>query len=436
MTFWRSVHSVVVTCHSCSLSLLLLSYMLESIIIMESVDTQSQLSGKKRKGGVPIPSFSCVSPSKAESVPVNWNTASLTRAETALHINRIRRGPSKWTSDGVLKLDDFYTLSRQLSLVDTPMNSKQEDPDGLAPPERLLCDLVCVGSPSLYQMVQNDNKEWCLKMMEFKGNRVMALRQQIMESSNVDVAKRDALIKAIMDHRGMSTKQKVPKNHAKENKVTSPQKVILEPFIFQGMTLEDRIQARADAREQREAEATAKSKSDAPDHSHLLRLADAMWSHSRHTLRRESRNNQTRRFSLTVKQVVKLFAGSLVSSSSSRTAQLHREKATRSEMLEALLELQKLVPEWISFSSKNLAKDTLVWLSPTADFASVRSKLGAPKNTHVKQSLVTKKFAARVSLSPDFGRDKTVSASRGFAAPRKRPASNTLIASEQKRTRD
>lgn len=402
---------------------------------------KSKLIGRKRKesGGIPIPSFSeCVSPPTTEP---NWNTSSLSRAEAALHVNRIRRGPSKWTAEGLLKFDDFYWLSRQLSLVDTPLNhTSNVDPDGLLLPERLLCDLVCVGSPSLYQVVQNNDKELCLKMVEFKGNRVVALRQ-LMQSTQVnEVVKRHA-VKAILEHRSMSEKQDMtPHDTAANNKngeatASVPQKVILEPFLLQGMTLEDRVQARAHARHQREAEATAKNKSgDHADYSSLLRLADAMWSHSRRSLGRESRRNnpttKTRRFSMTVQQVVKLFAGSLVSSSSSRTAQLHREKATRSEMLQALSELQRLVPEWISFSSQNLAKDTLVWLSPTADFASVRTKLGAPKNTtHVKQSLDTKK-PARVSLSP------AMSSSKGLGVERKRPAPNALVSSEQKRTRN
>jgi len=102
---------------------------------------------------------------------------------------------------------------------------------------------------------------------------------------------------------------------------------------------------------------------------------------------------------MTVKQVVQLFSASLVSFSCSKTAQLHREKATRKEMLQALVDLQKLVPEWISFSSSNLTKDTIVTLSCKADFTLVRTKLGAPKN--VKQKSL-QKVPARVSLSPNF----------------------------------
>jgi len=341
-----------------------------------------------------------------------WNESCLPRAEGALHINRVRRGPTLWSPKGLLRLDDFYLLSRQLALVDTPTDSRV-DPDGLTLPERLLCDLICVSSPDLYQLVQNDDNVWCLQMVDYKGNRLAGLCSLMMRPQ-LDVAKRDATLKTILEHRALSEKNVVqqetpPAMMYTVERSASPQKIILEPFIRDGMTLEDRVRARSKAREQREADAASKKKGDKSDYSSLLRLADAMWSHSRHNLRRQSRISRrpVTRFSMTVKEVVKLFASSLVTSSS-RTAQLHREKATRNEMLQALRDVQKLVPEWISFSSADLSKDTIVWLSTTADISSVRTKLGAPKSKHSKRPFDDdfKKKPARVSLSPAAGSNK------------------------------
>ena len=254
--------------------------------------------------------------------------------------------------------------------------------------------------------------------------------------------KRNVILKAILEHQRASNAHQTSLANGEntENNVkASPKKVILEPFIFEGMSLEDRVQARAGARQQREAEAALKIKSGKPDYSSLLRLADAMWSHSRHVQRRQSPNTPkstlaVRPFSMTVKQVVQLFSASLVSFSCSKTAQLHREKATRKEMLQALGDLQKLVPEWISFSSTNLTKDTIVWLSCTADFTLVRTKLGAPKNFK-KESL--QKAPARVSLSPNFGlANKMKKVDMAPAAARsKRAAPDTLSSSSQKKIR-
>lgn len=438
-----------------------------TFLLLTVVSTMAASSFKMKRSerknlGIPIPSFSCVSPSNKKSpplsttVPAKWNQSSLSKAETALHVSRIRSGPTKWTPEGLLRLDDFYVLCRQLSLVEVPKAASEEDADGLSLPERLLCDLVCVSSPSLYQLVQNDDNDWCLQMVHYQGNRLSGLGRLMMRPE-VDVAKRDATLKTILEHRMVSQKRKVEQETPvtpldTEETRPSPQKVIQEPFIRDGMSLEERVRARAAARQQREADASSKNRSDKPDYSSLLRLADAMWSHSRRNIRRQSQifSMSSAPFSMTVKDVVRTFAGSLVTSSS-RTAQLHREKATRTEMLQALRDLQQVVPEFISFSSspnKPLSKDTTVWLSTTVDISSVRTKLGAPKSSsQTKRPLETKKAPARVSLSPPTVATKddatTPSPSkkqrrspRFMATLRKRKPQDTLLSPFRKRNGD
>ncbi len=161
---------------------------------------QAKLSGQKRKSGdVPIPSFSCVSPAAEKSEMPCWNQWSLTQAEAALAVSRIRRGPSKWSSEGLLQFDDFYSLVRQLSLVEPP---KTEDPDGLSSPERLLYDLVSLGSPLLYQICQNEKNQWCLKLVDYQGNRVAALRQLMLDTPKLNAVaanKRNVILDAIFE---------------------------------------------------------------------------------------------------------------------------------------------------------------------------------------------------------------------------------------------
>ena len=387
--------------------------------------SQPRRSEREKKGRIiPIPSFSCVSPSAPATPPSKpstmikapkWNESCLSNAEGALFINRVRRGATLWSPDGLLRLDDFYYLCRQLKLVETSPKEAPADPDGLTLPERLLCDLICVSSPSLYRLVQNEHNVWCLEMVKYKGNRLAHLCS-LMNRPELEDAKRDATLKTILEHRSLP-KNDIVKNQAPvkmnvEENTVAPQKVIMEPFIRDGMTLEDRVRARSQARQQRQADSTSKKNSGKPDYSSLLRLADAMWSHSRHHLRRQSRISRrpVARYGMTVKEVVNLFSGSLVTSSS-KTRQLHREKASRTEMLKALRELHQLVPEWISFSSADLSKDTTVWLSATADTAAVRSKLGAPTGSKRPMRPVdsNKKAPARVSLSPADKANDTVS---------------------------
>jgi hypothetical protein len=400
---------------------------------------QAKLSGQKRKSGdVPIPSFSCVSPAAEKSEMPCWNQWSLTQAEAALAVSRIRRGPSKWSSEGLLQFDDFYSLVRQLSLVEPP---KTEDPDGLSSPERLLYDLVSLGSPLLYQICQNEKNQWCLKLVDYQGNRVAALRQLMLDTPKLNAVaanKRNVILNAILEHqRASKAKKSVNGENSGNNVKNLPKKKILEPFILEGMSLEDRVQARAGARQEREAEAAFKKKSGKPDYSSLLRLADAMWSHSRHFQKRQflkntEKSTHVRPFSITVKQVVQLFSASLVSFSCSKTAQLHREKATRKEMLQALVDLQKLVPEWISFSSANLTKDTIVKLSCKADFTLVRTKLGAPKNLKQKS---LQKVPARVSLSPNFSQAnkmKNADMTPANVVRSRRAAPDALVSSQKK----
>jgi hypothetical protein len=87
---------------------------------------------------------------------------------------------------------------------------------------------------------------------------------------------------------------------------------------------------------------------------------------------------------MTAKDVVSLFAGSLLVPG---TQQVHREKASRAELLQALRDLAVLVPEWISLSSPDLSNCMTVWLVATADYASIRIKLGAPSNSSTKKPI-------------------------------------------------
>ena len=425
-------------------------------------------SAKAKKQDIPIPSFSCVSPSTesskettTESTPPKetaakptWNSQWLLRTEGALQVQRVRRGPSKWSKEGRLHLEDFYALARQFALVETS-NDKVKDPHNLSLPERLLCDLVSVASPSLYNLVEKDGM-LCLQSVDFHGNRMEELRR-LLSGTEMQVTKRDAILVKILEHRSSQMKlaPQVTANTPKE--VHAPDKIIVEPYIRPDMTLEDRVRARAEAKQQRNTSAESKTS----DRTSLLRLADAMWSHSRHIFRKQARASGTnaKRICMTLQDVVSLFAGSLLVPG---TQQVHREKASRAELLQALRDLAALVPEWLSFSSPDLSTRMTVWLVPTADYASIRIKLGAPNNSCTKKLIeishsdkrnMESSYTAKRPMEPTFTKTQeparilsqspskstlkspTKKQRTGMAASLKRPPSDTLVSPKTKRKR-
>jgi hypothetical protein len=418
-------------------------------------------SAGKAKKGIPIPSFSCVSPSAeslkwtaTEATPPNdtvvtpdWNKPWLLRAEAALHTQRVRRGASKWSKHGLLRLDDFYTLARQLAVAETSKHIV-EDPNNLSMPERYLCDLVSAASPSLYNLVQNDGGGWCLKIVDFQGNRIEELRR-LLRQTELQVSKRDAILNKILQHQSLQKKVAPQQLTLTPTEKEAPQKIIVEPYIRPDMSLEDRVRARAEAKQQRNISTTSTT----PNHSSLLRLADAMWSHSRHILRKQAQVSvkTANRICVTVEDAVHLFARSLLERG---TQQVHREKATRLELLQALRDLQKLVPEWISFSSPDLSKHTTIWLVPTVDYKSVRTKLGAPTNSGTKRvigasnnakqsihhsaSATPEKPPPRVSISPSTSAVESPSKKQrtGTTVSLKRPPAETLVIPKPKRKRE
>jgi hypothetical protein len=377
-------------------------------------------------------------------VTPDWNKPWLLRAEAALQTQRVRRGVSNWSKEGLLRLDDFYALARQLALAETSKDVVA-DPNSLSMPERFLCDLVSAASPSLYNLVQKDGV-WCLKMVDFQGNRIDELRRLLLQTE-LQVSKRDAILNKILQHKSLQkevTPQQLSLN-PKENE--APQKIIVEPYIRPDMTLEDRVRARAEAKQQRNIITTSIT----PDHSSLLRLADAMWSHSRHILRKQAQVSvkTATRICMTVQDVVHLFAGSLLERG---TQQVHREKASRLELLQALRDLQKLVPEWISFSSPDLSRHTTMWLVPTVDYKSIRTKLGAPSSTSTKRFIeannsarqpihqsagATPEKPTRVSISPSTSTAESPSKKQrtDTTVSLKRPPSDTLVTPKPKRKR-
>jgi hypothetical protein len=336
----------------------------------ERMGSRTSLS---RRAGIPIPSFASISHVPA-SPPVlrtirkaPWNPTTLKQVVAALQIRRIAKS---------IKVADFY---QAVHLIPVIADNSHAPEHGLDKGERILVDLLCATSPTLYKWGEN---EGTLEVVSFSGNRFAELQKQLHEPE-ILVSKYEQCLIQVLNFR-KSTNQKAEAPPAELSSERNGKKSAF-PLLRTDMSLEERVRARAAAREVREQDATDSTVS--VDASALLRLADALWSHSAHIFRRQSQVQATspaRRGStaskacvMTLKDIVTNFGGSFAPSQQSTTHVARIEKATRKQIVEAVQELNRLAPEWITFSDKELTKSTTVWVN-TIDYQAIRTKLGAP----------------------------------------------------------
>ena len=179
---------------------------------------------------------------------------------------------------------------------------------------------------------------------------------------------RDAVLEALREHRSCRRKEEESRksgSNKTDNKTTNDQGgqnqcEKSEPVILPGMTVEERVRARAEAkREWRDRVEDANSKKQgtlaSADRTWLLRVADALWHHSSTVLSNQRRfasprrrMNRSMRFDMTIRDAVMTLRRSL-SKSSSMASFSGGESTTVSkrEIANALQELEEIAPEWI-----------------------------------------------------------------------------------------
>jgi hypothetical protein len=390
---------------------------------------------ERRLTGLPIPSFSnavdddvVASPIHTSTTPIppppatttekiepHWNKDRLLKIEVALQLHVKAQQRTRASTGQLLPLSEFYAFTQKVSshsnlanseTVTTPL-SKQTD---LSTEERDTYDLLCAASPSLYKLVQIDRQElpawkyaskidnaqdetkvWCVEVVQVEGNRMQALHKMLAQTA-LEESKSQDILRVIRAYR--DDQKQISATAAQSSVVVDSKPVAVESFLKPGMNIDERVRARANAkenyREQLEAKAANVSASGGTntetDRTWLVRLADSLWFHSSHIMKRQdhfqSSKDKKKGSScvLTLKDVLEVLSRPAATTSSRVPMHVNKsEKLTKREIVKAVQELRVLVPDWIHFvdtenDKGSLSKDTTVWLKPV-DYQSVRARL-------------------------------------------------------------
>lgn len=376
---------------------------------------------KSSSSGIPIPSFGATvveedsSPQLCAPAPnschrLSYNAEHLKQLETALQVYNSKK---KKVSPKRIPLSDFYWLvgklnlqqqQQQTSLVGTASSVTEETTSCvLSEHEQLLLDLLEVTSPVLYQLrkLKPDElngytnvraEEWCLETVAFPGNRLVELQRLCKEQLARDEESSRIFLKAITEHRDSKETAKVMRTYYDHDKKSrgiclTAAEVVEEDssVLLPGTTVEDRVRARALAKRKRQEIFEDDKEKSNPDRTWLIRLADALWTHASDILLRQAsfhrgstKNNTaaSKVCTLKLQDVVACLRQSLGG-------------VSRRRIVEGILEMRRLLPEWIVLSDtsdelEKLSKDTTVWLKP-AEYKMARSQLTGENPAKKKQ---------------------------------------------------
>jgi hypothetical protein len=240
--------------------------------------------------------------------------------------------------------------------------------------------------PSPEQGSDNGRKrQYFVEQVPFPGNRMAEFRRLLWRCGDVSAVVDDDVLRAIRKHAASRMKASTtlvpapaptPTDQALEDRHQSAS-AARRPLIRVGMTIDERVRAREEARLKRDTDAASAnaeamdSGQTAMDRSWLLRLTDALWRHSADILARQNRFQSPQRkrkvtfCTLTLKDAV-----SVLSKALSRPGMpVATGKKSSRALADAILELTKLVPNWIQVAGSGtrngddiFSKDTTVWI--------------------------------------------------------------------------
>jgi hypothetical protein len=361
-----------------------------------------------RRTGIPIPSFGAASPVQEEEtkylmLPIH--SRNLLQVDCAL---QVYFNQSKTTS---ISYSEFRrTLAPKLVLEGpsfTSTSGKSELPlpstlQELSRDDRLWHDLTCVFVPQLYHLVKDGT---VLERQKTIDNR-MTLAKKLLEQAEtegIDEKRSNEALKMlyVLLEQIRLTDETKKKNAAKENVKTSEEKASSNVIITPGMTLEERVRARAAQRDQALLKVHHnKEKDEATD---LVKITDALFSHARLVLRRSSRkqlirkNNHRKGEEEESTTAIFVFQDLLAS----------MPDTSRKELSAILKSITHECPGWIRWKNPStykkqdvISKKATVWLE-TGDYKRVRAKLNgeAPPPQHTPTNRSTSDTVPAVTVS-------------------------------------
>ena len=303
---------------------------------------------------------------------LSHKVSNLVQVETALQIHTAK------SSTKMVPLPSFFDLAGKISLSGMYALGEIESKDvgDLSLQEKLLSDLLGVASPALYRLRKSDGAArrdfWSLELVPFDGNRLLELHRLSKEEiSSLDEQTKANLDEAIKYCREYAAKSAKTPTKKKKRSLPSAAEVVRvdESLILPGMTVEQRVRARAQAKRKHQESQHSSSAGPKPlDNVWLVRLADALWSHASDILLRQASFQRAggKVCTLTLQDAVSVLRQSLPGE-------------TRRKIVQGILDVKELVPEWISLSDsttelEKLPKTTTVWLKP-AEYKIHRSQL-------------------------------------------------------------
>jgi hypothetical protein len=314
-----------------------------------------------------------------------------------------------------ISYDDFCALVPKLTLdASTTAATATTTIEFPNREQRLWHDLYCLATPTLYKVVVrkstsngNPKDEMVLELVPFAGNRSNELQTRIralssqQQQQQITMQQKSREVRDLLHLLDPKKKEDVKETRRDSSVQQQQQQQAVHNLLSSssssnsrnnnnsstpatatttGATIEERVRARA---QQRHVHLQQAQQAASNPMEERLWLADILFNHARHILRRSSGNNNSNNKSKSTKCVLTFQDVVRVVPHQNR----HQIAAT-------LRDIQQLVPEWIKWVDpkeqrvvKNnnkkaapLSKQTTLWIE-TADFKSVRARLNGETTT-------------------------------------------------------
>jgi hypothetical protein len=375
--------------------------------------------------GIPIPSFASTPIDETPATWCNDNLISLDRF-LVLHLKKQRIA--------MLSLKDFYAVARKVlsQIRSSSINSVAAEDNvakratavpivpriltGVTEEERLLYHLVAATSPVFYRLRQMAEKElhtwttetrqlWCLEAIAYAGSNRKQEFNKLLETKSVETTKSDSILVAIREHRKSESIAETTESPARAieapRTITNP----LEAQIQPGMTVEERVRARAAVERKEDAlrkAAAAEAGDSTVDGEWLVRLADALWSYASNMMTSQTRfhspSKPSKSCCVGLKDAVTILRNSLATGKTLGRTPMNvskGEKVSKRQIVDAIMELCNRFPEWTATTDpsndKEPSKDAILRIK-AVDYTLIRVQLnGTPILKNEKHQVAEKK---------------------------------------------